>query len=53
VYTLSDPADLARFVGPGGAVRLQAVGKEQIRFDRLDVALTGTLAGNAAPEATF
>ncbi|MHB8625834.1 MAG: DUF7408 domain-containing protein [Aggregatilineales bacterium] len=54
IYTLTAPTDLARFVGPGGTVRLQAVGKtDAFRFDRLDVALTGTLAGNAPPEATF
>jgi hypothetical protein len=54
IYTITDPADIARFVGPGGTVRLQAVGKsETVRFDRLDVALTGTLAGNGPPESTF
>ncbi len=53
IYTITDPADLARFVGPGGTVRLQAVGRSTVRFDRLDVALTGTLAGNTPSETTF
>lgn len=52
-YMVTALADLARFVGPGGTIRVQAVSTEQVHFDRLDVALTGALAGNFPLEATF
>jgi hypothetical protein len=50
-YTMTDPADLGRFVDPGNRVRvLLTASFGQANFDRLDTTLNGTLALPNAPD---